>query len=58
MPHLKKVYGKQLMAEVVEQAVQDTSLKAIKERNERPAGQPKIELDNGDRQRGRARHQR
>ncbi|MEQ1719157.1 MAG: trigger factor [Hyphomicrobium sp.] len=47
-PHLKKVYGKQLMVEVVEQAVQDTSLKAIKERNERPAGQPKIEIDNAD----------
>lgn len=44
MPHLKKVYGKSLMAEVLEQAVQDTSLKALKERNERPAGQPKIEL--------------
>lgn len=47
-PHLKKIYGKQLMAEVLEQAVQDTSIKAIKERNERPASQPKIEIDNAD----------
>jgi len=38
------VYGKQLMAEVLEQALQDTSVKAIKDRNERPASQPKIEI--------------
>ncbi len=44
MPHLKKMYGKQLMAEVLEQAVKDTSAKAIQERNERPAVQPKIEI--------------
>ena len=44
VPHLKKVYGKSLMAEVLEETVKDTSAKAIKERNERPAGQPKIEL--------------
>ncbi len=44
VPHLKKVYGKSLMAEVLEETVKDTSQKAIKERNERPAGQPKIEL--------------
>lgn len=46
-PHLKKVYGKALMQEVLEQAVSDTSQKAIKERNERPAQQPKIELVDG-----------
>ena len=44
MPHLKKVYGKALMQEVLEQTVTDTSAKAIQERNERPAQQPKIEL--------------
>ena len=44
VPHLKKVYGKALMAEVLEQAVKDTSAKAIAERNERPAVQPKIEV--------------
>jgi trigger factor len=44
MPHLKKLYGKALMQEVVEQAVSDTSAKVIRERNERPAQQPKIEL--------------
>ncbi len=45
MPHLKKMYGKALMQEVLEQAVNETSAKAVKERNERPAQQPKIELD-------------
>lgn len=44
VPHLKKMYGKALMAEVLEQAVKDTSAKAIQERNERPAVQPKIEI--------------
>ncbi len=47
-PHLKKLYGKSLMQEVLEQAVSDTSAKAIKERNERPAQQPKIELVDTD----------
>lgn len=44
VPHLKKLYGKAVMQEVLEQALTDTSQKAIKERNERPAQQPKIEL--------------
>lgn len=48
VPHLKKVYGKSLMAEVLEQAVQDTSLAAMKERNERPASQPKIEIEDAE----------
>ncbi|NOT72917.1 MAG: trigger factor [Hyphomicrobium sp.] len=43
-PHLKKMYGKALMQEVLEQTVSETSQSAIKERNERPAQQPKIEL--------------
>ncbi len=48
VPHLKKVYGKAVMQEVLEQTVSDTSAKAIKERNERPALQPKIELVDTD----------
>ncbi len=44
-PHLKKVYGKAVMQEVLEQTVNETSQKAIKERNERPARLPTIELD-------------
>jgi trigger factor len=42
--HLKKAYGKSVMQEVLEQAVSDTSAKAVKDRNERPAQQPKVEL--------------
>lgn len=44
-PHIKKLYGKALMQEIVEETVNETSSKAIKERNERPAQKPKIELD-------------
>lgn len=44
LPHLKKVYGRSLMAEVVQETVRDTSSKAIADRKERPALQPSIEL--------------
>ncbi len=44
MAHLKKIYGKSLMQEVMEQTLNDTSAQAIKDRNERPAQQPKVEL--------------
>lgn len=42
--HLKKLYGRQVMGEVLDQAIKDTSLKALEERNERPAMQPEITL--------------
>lgn len=42
--HLRKLYGRSLMAEVVDQAVKETSTQAITERNERPAMQPAIAL--------------
>ena len=45
--HLKKMYGKSVMQEVLEQAVTDTSAKVIKDRNERPAQQPTIQLVDG-----------
>jgi trigger factor len=44
LAHIKKLYGRSLMAEVLEQAVRETSSKAISERNERPAMQPAIDL--------------
>ena len=44
LAHLKKLYGKALMAEIVEQTVQETSSEAIQERKERPAMQPAIAL--------------
>jgi trigger factor len=41
---LKKRYGPSVMGEVVERAVNDSSSATIKERNLRPALQPKIEI--------------
>ena len=42
--HLKRVYGRSVMLEVLEQAVRDTSTQAIADRKERPALQPDIKL--------------
>jgi len=44
LAHIKKLYGRAVMAEVLEQAVRETSDKALKERDERPAEQPAIAL--------------
>jgi trigger factor len=42
--HIKKMYGKSIMAEVVQSALEESSRKAISDRNERPAMQPKIDF--------------
>ena len=42
--HLRKVYGRSMMAEVVQQAVAETSREVISQRQERPAFQPNISL--------------
>ncbi|WP_137390502.1 trigger factor [Rhodoligotrophos defluvii] len=42
--HLRRLYGRSLMAEVVQKTVDDSSQKAIAERNEKPAYQPQIAL--------------
>jgi len=44
VPHLKKVYGRSLMAEVLQETVKETTSKALADRNERPAMQPSINL--------------
>lgn len=44
LDHIKKVYGRSAMAEVVQQAVEETTAKAISGRDERPAFQPNIRL--------------
>jgi trigger factor len=44
VPHLKKVFGRSLMAEVLQETVKETSSKAIADRNERPAMQPSVSL--------------
>lgn len=45
--HIKKVYGKGLMTEVVQEAIRETSTAAIKERKERAAQFPDIALVEG-----------
>lgn len=42
--HLRKVYGRSVMAEVLQQAVTETSQQALTDREERPAHQPEIVL--------------
>lgn len=42
--HLRKVYGRSVMAEVVQQVVTEASQKALADREEQPAYQPKIAL--------------
>lgn len=44
LAHIRKLYGRSLMVEVLQQAVDETSRDAIKERNERAAHQPNINL--------------
>jgi trigger factor len=40
--HIRKLFGRSVMAEVVQAAIDETSRKAISDRNERPAHQPTI----------------
>lgn len=42
--HLKKLYGKSAMAEIVNTVIGETTAKAVEERNEKSAMQPKIDL--------------
>jgi trigger factor len=44
LAHLKRLYGRSVMAEVLEKTVEETSRKALSDRNERPALQPSINL--------------
>ena len=49
---LKSKYGKAVMGEVLEHAVNDTTIKAINENNLRPAARPKIEVKSFDEGKG------
>jgi trigger factor len=42
--HLKRVYGKSVMAEVVQKQLDDASKKVLEERNLKPAYQPEVKL--------------
>ncbi len=44
VPHLKRVYGKSAMAEVVQKAIDDNSKAVLAERNLKPAYQPEVKL--------------
>lgn len=43
--HVKKMFGKDLMGEVVQAMVQETSQKAIEDADVRPAGQPEMHME-------------
>ncbi|MEM8616576.1 MAG: trigger factor, partial [Pseudomonadota bacterium] len=43
--HVRKMYGKDLMGEVVQAMVQETSQKAIEDADVRPAGQPEMHME-------------
>ena len=40
--HVKRLYGKQLMSEVLEQALSETTQKVLTDNNLRPAGEPEL----------------
>lgn len=42
--HLRKVFGRSLMAEVLQEAVEETTRQALTDRGERPAMQPEVNL--------------
>jgi trigger factor len=44
LAHIRKTYGRSIMAEVVEQTISKSTADALKERNERPAFQPEVKL--------------
>ncbi len=44
LAHVRQLYGRSVMAEVLEQAVGETSAKVLADRKERPAFQPDIKL--------------
>lgn len=46
--HLKRLYGRQAMAELLSNLIQETTQKAIDDRNEKPALQPDIDLPEED----------
>jgi trigger factor len=43
--HIKKMYGRSLMGEILETTVQETSQQALADQSVRPAAQPSIRLD-------------
>ena len=48
VPHLKRVYGKSAMAEVVQKTIDDQSKAVLAERNLKPAYQPEVTLPDNE----------
>lgn len=48
MPVLKNKYGRMVLGEVLDKTVQETSVAAMKDKEIRPAMQPKIEIKDGE----------
>lgn len=48
MPILKKNYGQMILGDVLDKMIQETATNAMKEKDIRPAMQPKIELKDGE----------
>jgi trigger factor len=48
MEHLRKMYGKQVMGDVLQNAVNEANRKIIEDNNLRLANEPKIDIDGGD----------
>lgn len=48
MSHLKKVYGKQVMADVLQKAVNEANQKIIDDNSLKLASEPKIDVEGGD----------
>lgn len=46
--HLKKMYGRQVMADVLQDAVNEVNRKIVEEHKIRLAGEPKIDIEGGD----------
>jgi trigger factor len=44
LAHIKKLYGRSVMAEVVQETVEETSRKVVEQREERPAHRPNIDF--------------
>ncbi|AXS40825.1 trigger factor [Breoghania sp. L-A4] len=46
--HLKRMYGRQATAEILDNMLNESTQKAVEDRSERPALQPEIDLPEGD----------
>lgn len=43
--HVKKMYGREMMGEIVQEAVNEANRQALEQGNVRPAGEPELDLD-------------